>query len=536
MRDEIEPRLFWAGTTLVMVAVAAFLLVQLSAWPPHEDETLALFVGRGSLAELLDTVLGQRGGAPLHFLFAWLVAHLGGGLTCLRLLSALFAVASIPVVALLAARLAGRTIALATTALVAGSWILLFHGIYARMYSLFLLTSALSYLALLIAVDRGGRRQWIIWGVAVLAAVATHPYGALVLASQGCYVLLRRTRLRESVPAFAAVGLAGIPFWYTDLVLAGRFDVGVGVGAGGARRASPFSVLRYLADVAGDFTAGWRPVLVLVLVMAGWGLWRLARTRPATAMLVGVVFALPTLALLLARFGESTSPESRHLIFALPFFALIVAAGIVELARRRFPAAPMLAAMALAGLLSAEIAWARDKTPPLFSGDPQARVQAREAASAWLASVSASNDVLFGYEPVYLGAWERSRNVSRTVVPRADARLALEVLRKAPRPLGRGVWLFDAAENNNFAPMLTIPLRLPWPEREFEGRIFGPYLIIRTKEPSVTPRKYLEQASQVMILGKSLLIGDADVNFVTVRRAAYRLERSVPRSFSSSSR
>ena len=43
---------------------------------------------------MLDTVLGQRGGAPLHFLFAWGVAHLGGGLTALRLVSAAFAGAS----------------------------------------------------------------------------------------------------------------------------------------------------------------------------------------------------------------------------------------------------------------------------------------------------------------------------------------------------------------------------------------------------------------------------------------------------------
>src|SRR5436305_1205937 len=104
-------------------------------------------------------------------------------------------------------------------ALASGSWILLFHGVYGRMYSLFLFTSALSYLAVERALERGGRR-WAWWGLAVLATVATHPYGALVLASQGLYVLLRRVRVRQAVVAFGAVLVAGIPFWWTDVVLA----------------------------------------------------------------------------------------------------------------------------------------------------------------------------------------------------------------------------------------------------------------------------------------------------------------------------
>src|ERR1700694_2480762 len=80
---------FRIGVGACTAGVLTFLLVQLTAWPPHEDETLALFVGRQSLGDLFHTVLGQRGGAPLHFLLAWIVAHAGGGLTELRLLSAL---------------------------------------------------------------------------------------------------------------------------------------------------------------------------------------------------------------------------------------------------------------------------------------------------------------------------------------------------------------------------------------------------------------------------------------------------------------
>jgi uncharacterized membrane protein len=107
------------GVALVTAAAGAFLFHQLMAWPPHEDETLALFVGRHPLDELFQLVLEERGGAPLHFLLAWCVVHAGLGLEALRALSALFALGSLPLIALLGIRLAGRRPALIATALAA---------------------------------------------------------------------------------------------------------------------------------------------------------------------------------------------------------------------------------------------------------------------------------------------------------------------------------------------------------------------------------------------------------------------------------
>jgi hypothetical protein len=75
------------GIAALTAVVATFLFARLTVWPPHEDETLALFAGRGSFTELIRTVLGERGGAPLHFVVAWVIAHSGGGLVELRLVS-----------------------------------------------------------------------------------------------------------------------------------------------------------------------------------------------------------------------------------------------------------------------------------------------------------------------------------------------------------------------------------------------------------------------------------------------------------------
>ncbi|HWG55220.1 MAG TPA: hypothetical protein VNT58_01730 [Gaiellaceae bacterium] len=521
----LERRWFEFGVGGISLVAAAFLLHQLMAWPPHEDETLALFVGRHPLGEMLEIVLRERGGAPLHFLLAAGVVRLGLGLEGLRLVSALLAVAALPLVAALCVRLAGKLPALVATAVVAPSWLLLFHGVYGRMYSLFLVTSLLSYLALVVALDRGDRRGWGLWAAAILATIAAHPYGSLVLASQGVFVLAaRRDRLRQALVAGAVVGVCAVPFWLTNLVLASRFDVGV--GGGGAKLGGPLPVARYLWRTLGDVTAGWWPVTLVALALLAGGALRLRRD---TAVLAACVVGVPATAFVAARLGSATSPETRHLIFALPFVALALALGLLRLRR--------LAPVALVALAATQVAWGWQKTPALYEGEPEVRREARVDASRWLAATSRPDDVLFGYEPLFLGAWERNPEFPLPVLPRADAALALSVLRELERPLGRGVWILDSSKTNNIAPSLSIPERAPEPGPAFEVRAFGPFLVIRTAEPTRTPEHYLLRAAQALLVGKALLIGDADVNLLTVERAARELRGyGAPRSLSTTSR
>lgn len=518
---ELRRRWFEACVVVCAVGVCTFLVVQLTAWPPHEDETLALFVGRKSITPLLDTVLDQRGGAPLHFLLAWIVAHTGGGLVGLRLVSAIFATATVPVVALLAARIAGRATALATTVICSASWMLLFHGVYGRMYSLFLFTSTLSFLALLHATEKRTRRAWALWVLAVLFCIAAHPYGALVLATQAVYVAVTRVPVRVVVPAFATVAIVGIPFWRTDLVLAGRFDVGVAQGSSTLDSVS--SIVSYLETVASDFTAGYAPVITIVLLLALAGLLSLVLRRPRGAVLAGAVVVTPLAALILAKLG-SAAPMSRHLIFIFPFFALVISEGLLRVASVGRRAAPFIAIAAVLALLPAEVAWGWHRTPELYRGEPGAHVSARDAAASWLAARSRPDDVLFGYEPLYAQAWDDGGKISKLVVPRADSKLALAALETARKPLGHGVWVFDASDTTNGVRRETIPLASPEPASEFTVAAFGPFLVIRTVAPTECTAAYLKLARRVELLGATLGLGDGDINLATVLQAERRLD------------
>ena len=507
MDVQLARRPFVLGVAAAATGVAAFLGARLHAWPPHEDETLALFVGSEPLGTLFGTVLGERGGAPLHFLLVHVAAGFSPTLTSLRLISAIFAVASIPVCAALAARLAGRRAGLVATVLVAASWVTLFHGVYGRMYSLFLFTSALAFLTLLRALERPTAGRWALCGAAAYLALASHQYGAFALVT------------------LAVVVVAALPMWRSNLVLASRFDVGV--GGGGTQLGGPLPVLGYYHNTLADFVAGWTGLFAAVCALAALGLVVLARTARPAALLLGLVLAVPAAGLSLAHVGGSaSSPETRHLIFALPFFATLVATGLVRATRSMGKPAPAVLAVAVAVLAATEIAWGWSSTPTLYRGEPPRREQAREAAADWLAATSLPDDVLFGYDPLYLGARERGAPIGDVVVPRADPKLALEALLAAPKPLGRGVWVLDASDGSRIVSNTSTRLEIPdrSPGSGFETRVFGPFLIVRTIEPTVTPLRFLLQTIDVQRLGRALWIGPSELNEQTARIALARLE------------
>jgi len=57
----------------------------------------------------------------------------------------------------------------------------------------------------------------------------------------------------------------------------------------------------------------------------------------------------------------------------------------------------------------------------------------------------------------------------------------------------------------------------------FETQRFGPFLLVRTVEPTRTPREFLEATLAVQELGLELGIGDAGRNAVTAEEALERL-------------
>ena len=264
-------------------------------------------------------------------------------------------------------------------------------------------------------------------------------------ATQGVYVVLTRVPLRVVVPAFATVLILGIPFWRTDLVLAGRFDVGVGNGSttlGSPGRSRPTSSRRRRLHGGlhpGDHgRAAARPR-------------GLREPRPAHAARSGADRGCrrrPARGAVLAKLG-SAAPMSRHLIFMLPFFALVVAEGLIRVASPATRWAPLVAVVGHRWRCS------RPRSPGACTGR-RSSIAAKRAFTSRPERPHRPTRVgrATRRRPLRLraalpaGARPR-REVSKSVVPRADATFALKAFQSARKPLGHGIWVFDASDTTN---------------------------------------------------------------------------------------
>jgi 4-amino-4-deoxy-L-arabinose transferase-like glycosyltransferase len=117
-------------------------------------------------------------------------------------------VLTVPVAYLLGAELRDRRAGIAGAALVAVNPMLIWYSQEARAYALFALLTAVSFLYFLRALDRGGRRDFVLWGAFSALALATHYFAVFPLAAEALWLLRRRRR--AAAPGMAILGGAGL--------------------------------------------------------------------------------------------------------------------------------------------------------------------------------------------------------------------------------------------------------------------------------------------------------------------------------------
>ena len=355
---------------LAIAASAGFLLARalpdISGKPWHEDEAVAGLIAARPFGDLLHTVVLDRGGAPLHFLFAHAAFALDGSPRTLRWLSLVFALGTIPLCYDLARRVAGRFAGLTAAALAATSQLLTIYATFGRMYSLFAFSTALALDLFVRAFNRPTRGTLAAATAAALLSLAIHPFGVFVFAAEGA-IALWRWRLR-ALPA----AVLAIPVVLPYLRLGGRYDPEIGMSA-------PEAAVRALGGSAG----GYGICLAIFAALALIGVLTLPRAFAALGLLVLV---LPPIVLATLT-ADKVSP--RHLIFVLPVWTTFVSAGLACLPLRLVATA---AAVAIAALAPAAVA------------DPRTGTSDPTTAAAWVRSHVRAGDALYPYSPVFLAA------------------------------------------------------------------------------------------------------------------------------------
>lgn len=143
--EELAP---WLVTliTLVGVVLRVFLLGNKGMWL---DETASVWLANHSIPDMLQWVARIDPHPPLYyFLLHYWIALNGDTPNSVRLLSALFSAATIPIIYLIGKRMSGAVVGLAATVFLALSPFNIYFAQEARMYTLLMFNAALAIYAL----------------------------------------------------------------------------------------------------------------------------------------------------------------------------------------------------------------------------------------------------------------------------------------------------------------------------------------------------------------------------------------------------
>ncbi len=412
----------WTGVGLLTVAAAIVDLQRITAsiWG---DEAVSLGLARRPLGLTWTYLAGGEQNMALYYLLlhGWMKLGMTAGLPVgeafARLPSVALALLGLLALIALVRRLGGLPAALLGGALYVLNFEALSVAAEARAYSLELLLTMLSWLALLSALETGRRRWVAAYGALTALLVYTHLFGALVAASQvaACLLLAAlwvpwRDRLRQLGPALAGALALAAAACLPLLVIAMRH----GPNASHVGPASLRELARLGWGMSGHNLA-FAALLGVALAAAAFAVWRswpagaragsaAALHRPAVALLLGCWLLVP----IALSYAGSLRGHNLHLFSAnylvviAPPLCASAALGVIWLPRRAARLA-LGAALVLAAL--AAIPAYRATLPRQDLSGPAAWVTQQEQPGDRLVCTSWSCTLGLGY---YLWADHRA--------------------------------------------------------------------------------------------------------------------------------
>ena len=323
------------------------------------DEALTVHLAEVPLGELSD-VLRRDGAPPLYYvlLHAWM-AVVGTGNEAVRWLSALFGVATLPLLHRAGRRLGGPVVGAGALVLLATSPFAIRYATEARMYSLVALLVAAGVLVVVNGLERP-TAPWLIGVGAVSGALLLTHYWSfyLVACSVGVLLLAAWRGALERGPvvrviAAAAVGSAVLFGPWVPAFLYQRAHTGTPWGTAPGPVEVAFTTLVDLGGgpyPEGQALAGLLAALTLLALFGraidGRRIELDLRTRPGAR---GEALVAATTLLLAVGVGTLTASAfaSRYTSVAFPLIVLVAAYGLRSLADRRVVAGVLVAASVL---------------------------------------------------------------------------------------------------------------------------------------------------------------------------------------------
>jgi mannosyltransferase len=281
----------------------------------------------------------ERSG-PLYYTLAWAWAHLfGTGEVALRSLSAIFGLATVPIVFLCAREILSRRAALAAAALAAVCPDLIWYSQEARSYPLFIMLTAAALYFSVRTLRRPSRASYAGWAACSALSLCTHYFAIFSVGPEALWLIwVNRRAPRCAIVATGAIGAVGLAL----LPLAIHQE-----GSGRANAFTAIPVLERAASSLVKFTTGegpatagswatlpplFRTVGVLALALASAAVltvaWRGKTGERRAAAIIGGVGAFALCFPLVLALAGIDYVEPRNLLGSLVPLLIVMAAGI----------------------------------------------------------------------------------------------------------------------------------------------------------------------------------------------------------------
>ncbi|MHB1469259.1 MAG: glycosyltransferase family 39 protein, partial [Solirubrobacteraceae bacterium] len=357
----------WPLYVLIALAAAVRLAtIDLqSFW--FDEAFTPVYVIHPSFTATMSTIAKTENTPPLWYAIIWVWTRIfGTGVVSMRLPSAFFGIALVPVCWAIGRQLAGRRAATAAAALAAFNPLFVWYSQEARAYELFALTGALAVLCFLRAERDPSGRRMAAFALTGALAMLSHYFAVFLLVPMSLWLLRKPERWRVAIPAVAAIGVVGATLIPLVLAQGGNGTQWIGHWALSKRlEAIPDY---YLTGYSGEPLGRAIELLVAIPLIAAlaYGLFRGLDARERRG--AGLVLALAASGVLIpiaivALGADYLAP--RNLIAAMVPVTIVLA--VVGAARRTGRLGPALIALGTIAFLA--ICIAVDLTPRLERGD-----------------------------------------------------------------------------------------------------------------------------------------------------------------------
>jgi 4-amino-4-deoxy-L-arabinose transferase-like glycosyltransferase len=206
---ERRTQMLLLGGIVLLGAVLRFpTLGQQSFW--FDEATTWQIVAHG-LGHVFHQVPQTESTPPLYYVLLWLWSRVFGlSEAGLRSLSAVFGTATIVVMWAICRRLTSERVGLLAALVTAVNPFLVWYSQEARAYSLLLLASALSLLALIAALQSPTPRRVLLWGLSCALSLLAHYYAAVAIVPEALWLAVALRRRGLLTVDRIALGLAPI--------------------------------------------------------------------------------------------------------------------------------------------------------------------------------------------------------------------------------------------------------------------------------------------------------------------------------------